>query len=354
VFVARGLSRTSQALGRVPEAGRDELAPVSAAMNDMLEAFVKACMVLIESRDPTTAGHSGRVAILTVGLAEAAGAANTGPFRELRFTRDQLEALRYASLLHDIGKIGVREKVLIKGKKLYVGEMLLIRQRIAYIKRSLESEYLRAKLEQVMAGRATPELLARMDREYETRREELDHLLNAIAQANEPRILGEESFRALMGLPSRTFTDIDGNRQPFLTTNEVAALSIRRGSYSEKERREIESHVTHTFLFLSQMPWTGEFCRVPEIAYAHHEKLDGTGYPRQLRAAEIPVESRMMTISDIFDVLVAWDTPYKESVPVEKALDILKEEARDGKLDPDLLELFIVAKVYARTMPGPT
>jgi response regulator RpfG family c-di-GMP phosphodiesterase len=172
-----------------------------------------------------------------------------------------------------------------------------------------------------------------------------------IMQANEPSVLEEDSVRALLDLPNRTFRDPEGNRQPFLTPNEVSALSIRRGSLSEKERREIESHVTHTFRFLSEIPWTGDFRRVPEIAYAHHEKLDGTGYPRRLTAKDIPVQSKMMTISDIFDALVAWDRPYKKSVPVERALDILKEEAGQGKLDRDLLGLFIEAKVYERTLP---
>jgi len=194
-------------------------------------------------------------------------------------------------------------------------------------------------------------LLAQMDRDYEVRRDEIDQILHMIAQANEPTILEEESFRALMDLPNRTFSDIDGNRQPFLTPNEVSALSINRGSLSEKERREIESHVTHTFKFLSQIPWTGEFSRVPEIAYAHHEKLDGTGYPRKLAAADIPIQSKMMTISDIFDALVAWDRPYKKSVPVAKALSILGEEASQGKLDKVLLQLFIEAKIYEKTLP---
>ena len=121
-----------------------------------------------------------------------------------------------------------------------------------------------------------------MDRDYELRREEVENILRMISQANEPTILEEDSFRALMDLPNRTYMDMDGNRQPFLSPNEVQALSIRRGSLSEKERREIESHVTHTFRFLAEIPWTGEFARVPEIAYAHHEKLDGTGYPRKL------------------------------------------------------------------------
>jgi HD-GYP domain-containing protein (c-di-GMP phosphodiesterase class II) len=317
----------------------------------LFKSFVHASVSAIESRDPTTSGHSERVAKLTVGLAEKIDALEAGPYRDVRFTRDQLQEIEYASLLHDFGKVGVREKVLIKGKKLYVGEMLLIRQRFAYVKRTLEAEHYRAKLEQVLQGSATPELLAQMDRAFEERQSEIGQIVRMVSQANEPTILEEGSFRALMDLPARSFVDIEGNRQPFLTPNELSALSIRRGSLSEKERREIESHVTHTFKFLSQIPWTGEFRRVPEIAYAHHEKLDGTGYPRRLGAEEIPIQSRMMTISDIFDALVAWDRPYKKSVPVVKALDILGDEASHGKLDKGLLGVFIEAKVFERTLP---
>jgi HD-GYP domain-containing protein (c-di-GMP phosphodiesterase class II) len=320
-------------------------------IRNLFDSFVRASVTAIESRDPTTSGHSGRVAILTVGLAQAVDSVDAAPFHDVRFTRDQMEEIRYASLLHDFGKVGVREKVLIKGKKLYVGEQLVVRQRFNYIKRTLEGEHLRSKLEQVLASKASPELLAQMDRDYEERKEEIDQLLRMILQANEPTILEEESFRALMDLPNRTFTDMDGNRQPFLTPNEVSALSIRRGSLSDKERREIESHVTHTFRFLSEIPWTGEFRKVPEIAYAHHEKLDGTGYPRKLTGVEIPIQSRMMTISDIFDALVAWDRPYKKSVPVEKALSILHEEAGHGKLDKELLQIFIESRVYEKTLP---
>jgi HD-GYP domain-containing protein (c-di-GMP phosphodiesterase class II) len=320
-------------------------------IKNLFNAFVDASVTAVESRDPTTSGHSKRVATLTVGIGEKLDALESGPFREVRFTRDQLQEIRYASLLHDFGKVGVREKVLIKGKKLYVGEMLLIKQRFAYIKRTLEAEHMRAKLEQIQSGQISRDLLVEMDRAYETRREEVDALLRMVVQANEPTILEEESFRALMDLTGRSFADAEGSRQPFLTPNEVAALSIRKGSLSEKERREIESHVTHTFRFLSEIPWTGEFRRVPEIAYAHHEKLDGTGYPRRLKAAEIPIQSRMMAISDIFDALVAWDRPYKKAVPVERALGILRDESQTGKLDREILDVFIDAKIYEKTLP---
>jgi HD-GYP domain-containing protein (c-di-GMP phosphodiesterase class II) len=321
-------------------------------IKNLFDSFVDASVTAIESRDPTTSGHSKRVATLTVGIAERVDSLETAPFQHVRFTRDQLQEIRYASLLHDFGKVGVREKVLIKGKKLYIGELLLIRQRFAYIKRSVEAEHLRAKLEQIGAGLASADLLAEMDRNYEARQNEVDAVLRTILGANEPTILEEDNFRALMDLPKRTFADIDGNRQPFLTPNELGSLSIRRGSLSEKERREIESHVTHTFRFLSEIPWTGEYSNVPQIAYAHHEKLDGTGYPRRLAAADIPIQSRMMTIADIFDALVAWDRPYKKSVPVPRALDILNEEAAHGKLDKTLLDVFIEAKIYDRTPPG--
>ncbi|HEY7409413.1 MAG TPA: HD domain-containing phosphohydrolase [Vicinamibacteria bacterium] len=316
----------------------------------LFDSFVRASVTAIESRDPTTSGHSGRVAVLTVDMAEKMDALTTGPFKDVSFTRDQLEEIRYASLLHDFGKVGVREKVLIKGKKLYVGEQLLIKQRFAYIKRTLEAEHLRAKLEALSGGRDRPELAAEIDALYAARMGELETLIKAVMEANEPTILEEERFRALLELPSRTF-DMDGQLQPYLTANELQALSIRRGSLSEKERREIESHVTHTYRFLAQIPWTQEYRRVPDIAYAHHEKLDGSGYPRGLAGPDIPIQSKMMTISDIFDALVAWDRPYKKSVPVEKALDILREETRAGKLDPRVLDLFIGARVFEKTLP---
>jgi hypothetical protein len=215
-------------------------------IKDLFDSFVRAAVKAIEQRDPTTSGHSERVATLTVGLAERVDLLENGAFRDVRFSRDQLQEIRYASLLHDFGKVGVREKVLIKGKKLYVGEMHLIRQRFAFIKRTLEAEHMRAKLEQVLGGRGAPQLLAEMDTAHESRQREIDQIVRMLLQANEPTILEEESLRALIDLPNRTFADMDGNRQPFLTPNEFQALSIRRGSLSEKERREIESHVTHT------------------------------------------------------------------------------------------------------------
>ena len=127
---------------------------------------------------------------------------------------------------------------------------------------------------------------------------------------------------------------------------------IPRGSLSEAERREVESHVTHTFHFLSQIPWTRGLRRVPEIAYAHHEKLNGLGYPRGLPAEGIPIEARMMAIADIYDALTASDRPYKKALPAEKALAILEADARRGELDPGLFGVFVEAGIYRAGVGG--
>jgi HD-GYP domain-containing protein (c-di-GMP phosphodiesterase class II) len=317
----------------------------------LFDSFVRAAVTAIEQRDPTTSGHSSRVAVLTQALAETVDRQQHGRFREVRFSREQLQELRYASLLHDFGKVGVREQVLVKGRKLYAGELLVIRHRFAYVMRSLEAEHLRAQLALALAGEADPQRLQETESAYEEKRRELQEILRAVRRANEPSLLEEQGFRVLMGLSSRTFVDDEGRPQPLLTQDELSALQIAKGTLSERERREIESHVTHTFHFLSEIPWTDEFRGIPAIAYAHHEKLDGTGYPRRLTAADIPLQSRMMTIADIFDALVAWDRPYKRAVPVEQALDILGEEAEQGKLDADLLRLFVDAKVFEATRP---
>jgi HD-GYP domain-containing protein (c-di-GMP phosphodiesterase class II) len=324
-------------------------------MRQLFETFVHAAVAAVEQRDPTTSGHSERVAILTVGLIEKVDAVSVGPLAELRFTRDQVEELRYAALLHDFGKVAVQEKYLRKGKKLYASQMIAIRQRFAYILKAIEADYLRARLQALASGDGSPDSLVAIEAEHQRRRDEAERVLHAVMSANEPTVLEEESFRAMMNLPARSFQGFEDQELfpvegwaegPFLSTDEVEALSIRKGSLSEAERRKIESHVSQTYEFLQKLPWTGELRSIPEIAWAHHEKLDGSGYPRGLKASEIRPQSRMMTISDIYDALVAWDRPYKRAVSEERARAILCEEAQAGKVDQELLRVFLEAEVY--------
>jgi HD-GYP domain-containing protein (c-di-GMP phosphodiesterase class II) len=324
-------------------------------IRELFDKFVRAAAKAVEARDPVTSGHSERVAELTVALAERVDGLVTGPYAGTRFSREQVQEIRYAGLLHDFGKVAVQEKVLGKRKKLYATRMVAVRQRFAYILKALEADYLRQRLDAIASGRAGVDELAALEADYLRKRADNERVLQAVVRANEPTIVEDESFAALMSLPSRRFPDHHAEddfpvenwaQEPHLSTDEIESLSIRRGTLTSAERKEIESHVSHTYEFLRQIPWTGEFARIPEIAWAHHEKLDGTGYPRGIKAAEIPVQSRMMTISDIFDALVALDRPYKKAATLEEALGILRGEASRGQLDGDLLRVFVDAKLF--------
>jgi response regulator RpfG family c-di-GMP phosphodiesterase len=327
----------------------------------LFETFVHAAVKAIERRDPVTSGHSERVAILTVGLMEKVNQSSSGALAGERYTREQVEEVRYAALLHDFGKVAVQERYLRKAKKLYASQMIAMRQRFAYILRSIEADYLRERLAALESGDASPERLALIEAEYHRRRAEAERVRDIVQKANEPTVVEAERVRALGSLPTRSFPMLEKDAEvedqdkfpveewangPWLSTKEVELLSITKGSLSDSERRKIEEHVTETYKFLQKLPWTGELERVPEIAYAHHEKLNGTGYPRQLKAAEIPRQAQMMTISDIYDALVALNRPYKKAVSEERAREILSEEAREGKVDQELLRVFLEAEIY--------
>jgi HD-GYP domain-containing protein (c-di-GMP phosphodiesterase class II) len=290
------------------------------SIQDLFEQFVRASVKAIEVRDKSTQGHSERVADLTIRQAEAVNATHAGPFAGLYFDQDQIREMRYASLLHDFGKVAVPEYIFSKAKKLPDGRIDAIRLRF---------------------------LLAIEQTTDERRRSELRKLLAAVENANEPRIVPMEIDGLLDALARTTYRDLDGER-PLLDAAELEFLHIPRGSLSGDERRTMEQHVTQSFYFLREIPWTKTpWQHVPEMAYGHHEHLDGTGYPRGLKGAEIAPQVRMLTISDIFDALTANDRPYKPALTAERALEILDREfAERGKIDRDLLDLFIGHRVF--------
>ena len=320
-------------------------------VSELFEGFVKASVTAIESRDPTTFGHSFRVAELTIGLAEVVDRSARGPYRDLRFTADEVREMRYAALLHDFGKVGVREHVLVKSKKLYPADLERIRQRVELLMRDLELGITRRKLDWAVR-RGQPgytEQAAKLDGELATAIGELNEALDVILTINEPSVQPQDFTNQLLRITARSWEDHRGLRRTVLTPDEAGVLAITRGSLTDAERREIQQHVVHTFQFLAQIPWTRELRRIPEIARSHHEKLDGSGYPFGAGADGIPVQSRIMTIADIYDALTATDRPYKKAIRVEDALDTLRDEQRAGALDGGLLDLFIDARVFERT-----
>jgi hypothetical protein len=295
-------------------------------------------------------------------LAQTLDALDSGKFRSVRFTEPQLRELRYAALLHDFGKIGVRENVLVKAKKLFPEEVERIRMRADFIRRTIQWETAEAKtraLRELLSGHAAhdasrpcacgnPDAVLQELSDAEARRvAELDGFLETVERAIEPARMPEDLESSLRRFAGLYYHDIPGSRSVWLKSDEMIRLLIPRGTLSAEERGEIESHVTHTYKFLSRIPWTRDLKQIPLIAYAHHEKLDGKGYPRGLDFKEIPLPSQIMTICDIYDALTASDRPYKKAIPCDKALDILGMEVKDGKIDPDLYRVYLDAKIYA-------
>src|SRR5690348_2910787 len=314
----------------------------------LFDGFVQASVTAIEQRDPTTAGHSGRVEGLTSALARAVTDIDTGKYRDIRLTEDQFKELRYACLLHDFGKVGVREHILIKAKKLIPGQLEVIRARFEFIERSVQVKYATEKLEAMQAGR-NGSSLDEIDDRLRAELDQLDQWVQSVVAGNEPTVMPEDKASMIEFLAQQTYEDMSGRAHPMLEPQEFRFLSIRKGTLDPQERLEMESHVTHSFHFLTKIPWTPVMRGIPEIAYGHHEKLDGSGYPRGLAGDQIPLQARMMTIADIYDALTAQDRPYKRAVPPVVALDILHEEAGQGKLDRDLLDVFITKQVYRPT-----
>ncbi len=316
----------------------------------LFEGFVRASVTAIESRDPTTSGHSERVADLTLGLAKAADRSDESRWSDLVFTPDEFREIEYAALLHDFGKVGVRERVLVKAKKLYPFELEAVLGRFAYLRKAFEAECnerkVRAMLDlprqkaQVIVDRAELNRVARL--------KDLDEYLAFILECNEPTVMEQSGFGRIADIARKSYIDHTGTVKPYLSDREVSALQVPRGSLTSDERAEIEQHVVHTYNFLKRIPWSRNLREIPEIAVSHHEKLDGTGYPFALGAEAIPVPTRMMTIADIYDALTASDRPYKKAMPSAKALDILSYEVKDGHVDAELYQLFLDSKVYEK------
>jgi HD-GYP domain-containing protein (c-di-GMP phosphodiesterase class II) len=319
-----------------------------ASIQELFEQFVRASVKAIEVRDKSTQGHSSRVAELTIAQALTVNAVESGHFRDLHFDDDAIREMRYAALLHDFGKVAVPEYIFGKAKKLPDGKLDTIRLRFLLAINQVEILAARRKFELLQNGAALDDrALLDVEADAAARAGELQELLTTVENANEPRVVAADVGALLDSIAGRTYRDVSDAR-PLLDAGEFDYLHIPRGSLSNDERHKMEQHVTQSFYFLREIPWIKTPWRnVPEIAYDHHEHLDGTGYPRGLKDGEIIPQVRMLTISDVYDALTAKDRPYKAAMPVERALDILlKEFAQRGKVDADLLDLFIERKVY--------
>lgn len=295
-------------------------------IQELLSSFIQAMVVTLDARDITTSGHSRRLAGYALGFVEAINHVNYGEFKNLIFTKEQIKEIYYAALLHDIGKIGVSETVLQKRTKVALETIELFEYKLEYLKEKV--------MDKINKNSDEIKFL-----------DKYDNYLKIIKMVNDKPFLTDEEEELLNELNSFEFNFNEKNIRMFKPI-EFENLIIKRGNLTNKEREEINSHVSYSYNILKDIKWTKELKDVPNIASSHHEKIDGTGYPRKLKGEEISVQARILAMLDIFEALTARDRPYKPPMAVEKAIEILKKEVEDNHLDKNLFEIFLKEKIY--------
>lgn len=306
-----------------------------AYIKSMFEALIRYSASAIDARSPHTAGHSRRVAAYAIIIAEEINQQNKGVFADVNFSPDELERLNYSAWLHDMGKIGVPEHILDKHLRLPQGVEEIVETRFA------------------LAG-ACIMLEAALNRDPDPNNSTIDErnqliiALERIKEINQSNWLPDDDLEFLEKTAQKTFVDAEGKKRHLLTPEEMNFLTVRKGNLTAEEYKTMQGHVEHTLNIIKNIPFTEHLLAVPDIASSHHEMLNGTGYPRKLTGDEICMEARILALVDIFDALTAMDRPYRKAAPPEKACAILESDAKNGRLDKDLVELFVSKKLYEK------
>lgn len=323
-------------------------------LEELFESFIGLINSAIDEKSPYTGGHCQRVPVLTMLLAEAANATESGPFSEFRMTDKDRYELKIAGLLHDCGKVTTPVHIVDKATKLETiyDRIHLIDTRFEVIKRDAEIAALKAQSEVVRKGLLDEVQLRSVLHSIEqSLREECRRIEEDREFIRHHNIGGEfmspDAQDRIREIAARyRWVDPSGNSAEFLTGNEVENLTIARGTLTASERETINHHIVATINMLEALPWPKHLSKVPEYAGGHHERMDGKGYPRGLKRNEMSVPSRIMGIADIFEALTAKDRPYKRGKTLSESLQILGKFKEDGHIDPDLFDVFVRKKVY--------
>jgi HD-GYP domain-containing protein (c-di-GMP phosphodiesterase class II) len=318
-----------------------------AEIKNLFRSLVHYSVKAIDSRSRHTAGHSSRVAKYSKRFAEAINEESDGRLGQIKFTPEQIEELHMCGLLHDIGKIGVKEAVLEKTTKLNDAQMEAVASRFEAIKASCVIHAMQQKLELAASSHNESARSQEIDMRLQNEIKKLEDDLTFLQRINDPIYnASSDDLKCLREIAERTYHDTAGEVRYFLTGTEYENLSVTRGNLTAAEYKEIQKHVDYSLAILDKIRFTKDLENIPRYAAAHHEYLNGSGYPRGLKGDEIPLQSRILCIADIYDALTAPDRPYKKAVPLEQSLKILQDEAGRGRLDADLIDLFIRRKLY--------
>ncbi len=327
-------------------------------LKNLFHAFIRSIATAIDAKSPYTRGHIDRVVELTMMIADAVNADKAGAFKDTFFNEDEVEEMRIAAWMHDVGKITTPEYVVNKSTKVETifDRIHLIETRFNLIAEQIRTRFLNQKIQLLSNGKPDIQALERIDAKCTEKLAQLRDDLAFIQTCNSPgEFLEDDSIDRIGHIGTQTYF-LDGAEQPYLTANEVENLCIRKGSLTAAERDKIQDHATMTLKMLKQLPFPKKLSQVAEYASGHHEKIDGTGYPRGLSGDALSLQSRIMAVADIFEALTAKDRPYKEPMQLSQAIKILGFMEKDQHLDPEVLDIFLRNKLhleYARVQMNP-
>lgn len=307
-------------------------------LENLLDAFIQTIAIAIDEKSPYTGGHVRRVVDLTMNVAERITQADDGHFASTAFSDDEMEELRIAAWLHDIGKITTPEHVVDKATRLekVYDRIEDVKLRFELLKREYQMAIKNAREKSVgHPSRDAENEIKALDEEYQ--------FLVRVNKSTEP--VEDETIDRIRQIAQRQWST-SGQTLPLLTEDEIYNLSIRHGTLNDQERNIINNHVAVTYKILAKLPFPRKLQKIAEYAAAHHEKLDGSGYPLGLKGKQLPLQSRIIAMADIFEALTAKDRPYKKEKTLREALTIMQNMVEDQHIDADLYELFVQEKIY--------
>jgi HD-GYP domain-containing protein (c-di-GMP phosphodiesterase class II) len=326
------------------------------SLKNLLDAFIKSIATAIDKKSAYTGGHIRRVADLTVEIAREISKTKNGFFENQRFSEDEMEELRLAAWMHDVGKITTPEYIVDKSTKLETifDRIEFVEQRFQTIEQILENDFLKSKIKLIESG--DEKKIKQLEKKHISSVKTLkDNLVFLESCNNTGDFMSDDDVARVELIAKRTYT-VDGKSYPYLTENEMINLSIRKGTLLPDERSIIENHVVMTSKILEQLPFPEKLTNVPIYAGDHHEKCDGSGYPRGVTCDELPLQSRIMVIADIFEALTAADRPYRAPLKLSRALQILEFMMKDNHIDENIYNFFINNELlmeYARRELNP-
>jgi len=322
---------------------------------ELLDAFIKTIATAVEEKSAYTGGHVRRVVELSIMIANKINETDTGALKDVYFKEEEIEELKTAAWMHDIGKITTPEHVVDKSNKLQTvwDRIEKIHTRFQLIETLMEIDYFN-KLEKLLidnkdnniSDHAIQNKKDNLKKEFQIKKDELKEDFEFISKCNySSEYMPEKEIDTLLKIASKKFK-MNSKSYSYIEEDELMNLCVRKGTLTNYERSIIENHANMTIKILNQLPFPKHLAKVTEIAGAHHEKIDGSGYPNKLSGNQLSIQSRILAIADIFEALTAKDRPYRKPIKLSEALHILDIMKQNRHIDPDIFDLMVNEKIY--------